>query len=146
MKVRARIASLLLTAVLFVPAVASSADWNEGVNGDISGNRLAPSSLSLAPGENTIAGTTNAGDLDYLRIDVPGGYFLTHLNLVNFVSNDSLAFIAIQNGTTFTQPPTGTDVSQLLGWAHFGPAFPVDYLPILGGSEGAIGFTGPLTA
>jgi hypothetical protein len=143
---RARLVPLTLAAVLLAAPLARASSYDEAVNGDLSGNRLAPSSLALTPGDNTVTGTVIVGDIDYLTITVPVGYALTQINLLNFVSIDDLAFIAIQAGSTFTQPPTGTDVTQLLGWAHFGLPVPAPYFAVLGTAPGAIGFTAPLPA
>ena len=135
-----------LAAGLLLAPAAKANTWDEGTNGDLSGDRLAPSSLALSAGDNLLTGTTVAGDIDYLTVTVPVGYALSQLNLLSFASTDDLAFIGVQAGSTFTQPPTGTDVTQLLGWAHFGPTAPLPYLATLGTSPGAIGFTGPLPA
>src|SRR5262245_4240046 len=136
-----------LAAVLLVAPGARANNWNETTDGDLSSNRLAPSSLDLTPGSNTVTGTTAAGDLDYLTINVPAGYALSGIDLLAFSSTDDLAFIGIQAGSTFTQPPTGTDVTQLLGWTHFGvPTPPASYFGLIGSGPGAIGFTQPLAA
>jgi hypothetical protein len=145
MKVYRQIVLLALASILLVPTLAS-ADWIESINGDLSGDRLAPSSLSLTPGLNLIMGDTVVGDRDYLTFNVPTGYSLIAFNLLNFISNDNVAFIGIQSGTTLTEPAVGTDPANLLGYAHFGAPVPTDYLPILGSAPGAIGFSGPLSA
>ncbi|HKC51656.1 MAG TPA: hypothetical protein VKF60_12740, partial [Myxococcota bacterium] len=55
---RVRIALLLLgTALATAPGLAAAASYGEAVNGDISGNRLAPTSLALDPGSNSISGS-----------------------------------------------------------------------------------------
>lgn len=137
---------LLATALAGAPWLAAAASYNEGVSGDISGDRLAPTSLALDPGSNLISGSVVAGDLDYLTVHVAPGYALSQLVLISFVSQDDIAFIGIQAGTQFTQPNTGTDVSQLLGWAHYGLPVGQNLLEALGAGSGAIGFTGPLPA
>jgi hypothetical protein len=129
--------------------VASADNYNESIDGDLSGNRLAPTSINLDPGSNTVTATSVAGDLEYYTVTVPGGFELSAIPLVSYVSLDALAFVGLQSGTTFTEPPTGTDVSQLLGWTHFGPGngtVGTDVLDNIGAGTGAIGFTGPLGA
>jgi len=139
-----------VSAALLLATAAQANNWIEATDGDLSGNRLAPSSLALSVGDNSLTGTTIAGDLDYLTVTVPVGYTLSQINLVSYVSTDDLGFLGMQAGSTFTQPPTGTDVTQLLGWTHFGGtpplSFPIAYLNTLGTAPGAIGFTGPLPA
>ena len=77
----------------------------------------------------------NPSDIDYLTINVPTGDELSQIILESFTSTDQKGFIGIQSGTTFTQPPTGTDVTQLLGYTHFGPGagnVGADILPSMG--------------
>jgi PEP-CTERM motif len=137
-----------LAGALLLAPLAHASSWDEATNGDLSGDRLAPSALALTAGDNTVTGTTIAGDLDYLTVIVPTGSTLSQINLLSFVSADDLAFIGMQAGSTFTQSPTSPDVTQLLGWAHFGatPTPPAAYFDILGTSPGAIDFSGPLPA
>ena len=137
----------IAVAVAAAP-LARASNWDEATDGDLSDNRLAPSALLLTPGMNTVTGSVigTPSDIDYLTITVPTGYRLSSLDLLSFTSTDDLGFIGIQAGSTFTQPPTGTDVTQLLGWAHFGPNAPAPYLEVLGTAPGAIGFSGPLPA
>jgi len=121
--------------------------WDEDVDGDLSGDGLAPSSAVLVLGSNTVTATSVSGDREYLRVTVPAGQALSQLVLNSFSGQDGTAFIAVQSGATFTESHIGTDVSNLLGYSHFGPAegpVPFDYLPILGVSFGSIGFTAPL--
>jgi len=143
---RVRIALLLLgTALATAPGLAAAASYDEAVNGDISGNRLAPTSLALDPGSNSISGSVIAGDLDYLTVHVSAGYALSQLVLTSFVSTDDIAFMALQRGTQFTET-TSPNVANLLGWSHFMLPVGQDYLALMGAGLGAIGFTGPLPA
>jgi hypothetical protein len=139
-----RIALLALVLVLG-SGRALAATYDESVNGDISGDRTAPSSLTLDGGGvvNLLKGTTIAGDLDYITIHASTG--IANLRLTQFDSADDLAFMAIQAGSTFTEPPTGTDITKLLGWAHISLPVPTEMLPILGTASGAIGIPAPYT-
>jgi hypothetical protein len=141
--------TLLVLIGLSYGSVAIASDYDEGIDGDLSGNRLAPTSVSLDPGTNTITATSVSGDLEYFTVTVPVGFELSALTLASYVSLDALAFIGVQSGTTFTEPATGTDVSQLLGWTHFGSGnstVGTDILDDIGAGFGAIGFTGALGA
>jgi hypothetical protein len=123
--------------------------WDEAVNGDLSGDRQAPTTLMLSPGSNELFATSVAGDLEYVTFTVPPGGTWTELVLRSYSGNDALAFLAIQQGTTFTEPPFTPDVSKLLGWAHFGPRaghLGNDFLAETGNGAGAQGFTPPLPA
>lgn len=121
--------------------------WNESGNGDLSGNRLLPSGVTLALGENEVVGSTIAGDLDYLTINVPADMRLDAMFLDRFVSTDDIAFVAIQAGSTFTESPSNPNVANLLGYTHFS-SFDVgaDILDDLATGAGAIGFSAPLPA
>jgi hypothetical protein len=139
--------TLLALLGLSFASVASADNYNEGIDGDLSNNRLAPTVISLDPGSNTITATSVAGDPEYYTVNVPSGFQLSPVTLVSYVSLDSVAFVGLQSGTTFTEPATGTDVTQLLGWLHFGPGLVgTDILDDIGLGPGAIGFTGPLPA
>ena len=124
--------SAVCGSLAFVPS-ARAATWNEATQGDISGDRQNPSRLALTPGTNTFSGTTAGGDLDYLRLDVPAGGRIQSLTLRNYTSPDSTAFIAIQQGTAFTEPAGNPNPSNLLGYSHFGPGnLNVNLLPNMG--------------
>lgn len=145
---------LCASLLLFAPAgVAVAAEiWNETNSGDLSGDRLNPDAFVLAPGSNNLVGDVIGGagaDLDYVALTVPANHLLAQIVLEVYDSTDSRAFLAVQQGATFTEPPTSTDVTQLLGYSHIGPggAQPgTDILDDLGLGGGAIGFTPPLAA
>jgi len=139
--------TLLTLLGLSYASVANADNWDEGIDGDLSNNRLVPTVISLDPGSNTITATSVAGDPEYYAVNVPPGYELSALTLVSYASLDPISFVAVQNGTTFTEPATGTNVSQLLGWLHFTPSLVgTDILDDIGNGGGAIGFTGPQPA
>jgi hypothetical protein len=142
---------LLACALASVPSVAGAFSYSEVVDGDLSGNFAAPTALVATVGSNTLSGTTVGGDLEYLRITLPDGYALTQLVLTSFTSADDVAFIAVQAGTAFSEPPATIVAGDLLGYAHFGTgslaggATPGnDFLDDMGAAAGAIGFTPPL--
>lgn len=141
---------LALTVALSVSTGAADVVvWNEAINGDISGDRLNPSSVVLSLGVNTLIASSVSGDREYIRMIVPAGFTLESVVHVSWDSEDPIAFMAVQQGATFTEPPTGTNVGNLLGWSHFGPGegtVGLDILPRIGTGAGAIGFTPPLAA
>ena len=129
-------------------ATARAAAWSESTNGDLSGNRSAPSALNLTVGSNTITGTTGSGDLDYLRVNVPAGGRIQSFFLRSYSGNDATSFIGLQQGTTFTSDPNSGNTSNLLGYTHFGTSagnVGRDLLPAMGTAFGAQGFTPPLS-
>lgn len=144
--------ALAAAAAIVAPISATLADvviWNEAVNGDISGDRLNPSVAGLSLGVNTLIASSLTGDREYIRLTIPAGLNLASIINVTWESEDPIAFIGVQQGPTFTEPPTGTNVANLLGWTHFGSGpgtVGQNILPAMSASAGAIGFTPPLAA
>ncbi|MEM7230070.1 MAG: PEP-CTERM sorting domain-containing protein [Planctomycetota bacterium] len=139
---------LPIGATLAVAAQAFAIDYDEGVDGDLSGDPLAPFVLGpLDEGSNIITTSATFGDVDYITVTIPTGFELSSLVLDDYIGLDTVAFIAVQEGTIFTTGPDGPDVFALLGWTLFGPtAEPVgtDLLPIMADPPAGIGFDGTL--
>lgn len=136
--------SVTLGAFLSTPAWAT--DWNESVNGDLSGDRLNPTPITLTQGSNIITATSGGGDLEYYRLFVPGGKRLSAIIAVSNTS-PSLSFIGVQRGTQFTEDPGAPNVANILGYTHFGVGngtIGTDILDNMGTGAGAIGFVPPL--
>ncbi|WP_414575210.1 Ig-like domain-containing protein [Anabaena sp. CCY 9402-a] len=129
------------------PVTPVPGSYNEAINGDISGDRNAPLVLPLIEGKNSLTATSVRNDREYITFEVPEGYQLDSLVLAAYESTDDVAFAAVQRGSVFTEPPTGTNVANLLGYSHFGTGLDqlgTDILDDLGRGEGAIGFSGGL--
>jgi hypothetical protein len=125
----------------------AAALYDESVDGEITDDATNPLSLALGGGSNLISGDVIAGDIDYVTVSVPQGYVLSAIELAEYDSVDDLAFIGIQRGTVFTEPPVDTNVANLLGFALFGiDTEGTDLLPGMGSAEGVQGFTAPLEA
>jgi len=86
---------------------------------EASGDPLQPS--TLAPGLQTylIHGSVVRGDADYVTWDIPKGQKLLSVKLVQYVSEDAIAFYALQRNKVFD---AGTDVSRMLVYGHMGPS------------------------
>ena len=86
---------------------------------EASGDPLQPS--ILAPGLQTylIHGVVVRGDADYVRWDIPKGQQLVSVKLVQYVSEDAIAFYALQPNRVFD---AGVDVSRMLVYGHMGPS------------------------
>jgi hypothetical protein len=142
------LAYTLLISTLLSRGVSAATIWSEGVNGDLSGNRAAPTALAVASGTNTISGSTTGGDLDYFTFTVPAGSTFTNLRLASFGATN-LAFLAIQPGSAITENPGAPVAANLLGYVHLGPALVgTDILDNMAASNGlsppAQGFSLPL--
>ena len=135
-----------LVAAAFAQSAAAVTIWDEGTDGDLSTDPAAPTSVTVAIGTNTVIGSTvgsdQGPDRDVFTFTVPDGAALTQLLLTSFVSDDDLAFLALQDGSVITDPGSADD---LLGWLHPSAAFVgTDILDDIGQGAGAMGFTGPL--
>jgi hypothetical protein len=129
-------------------SAAWATTWDESVNGDLSNNRMAPTTLTLTAGGNTITGNFGAPDLDYVTLVVPAGYTLSAIVTgIHTGPGLSRSFIGVQAGTVMTVPPSAADATGLLGWTHFGGADGVNLLPAMSVPMfGSTGFTPPLPA
>lgn len=126
-------------------ATPASTVWDEAGDGDLSSDGLAPTSLIVATGSNSIFGTVGDSgqgiDRDYFTFTVPVDTALTSIMLLNNTSvSGSVSFMAIQGGPQVTVTPAGAGVENLLAFGHYGSdQIGTDLLPAL-----AIGFTGAL--
>lgn len=131
-------------------AAAARADllWNEPSQGDLSNNRLQPTAFNLNLGSNELIGFLAGGasgpiDLDYFSVTIPAGMQLAHMNLLDYLSVDQVAFIAIQPGPIFPDDPENVSPGDLMGWLHVGSEnVGTDILTSMG--THGIGFTPPL--
>jgi len=130
-------------------------NYDDSVNADLSGNWLAPTTLTLDAGSNHVNGSFGqipvtptlqslpgviGFDLDYLTVIVPTGFQLNALVLDSLNPGGANSFLGVQNGPQMTMPPTSTDPGVLLGWNHiFRNQQGANLLPVLGVS-------GPLAA
>ncbi len=145
---------LLPAALSFAAAAQAATVWDEGTQGDLSGNGLAPTPVALQPGSNLLLGSTGRGsagvDRDYFVFTLADGFQLDAVTLLEgstFLGQQSLSFIGVQAGPQVTVSPTSGSATGLLGWYHYGPNdFGTDILPLIGFGLGATGFLGPLPA
>ena len=115
---------MILFAALAVLAASQGANaamaWDESVNGDFSGNGLAPTLLTLNAGSNQIIGSTGSGDLDYFTFELSAGQTLTSLRVLsNTLVSGQFSFLGVQAGPQVTVSPSGAGSQALLGWTHY---------------------------
>ena len=140
-------------------SAAASVVWNEGTNGDLSGNQALPTGVSLGAGSSSVVGLVGGTDTqDWLTFTVPAGFQLTSIVLGAYASNDAQGFMGIQAGSSFVGSPFAA--GSYAGYGHFGtgavngPLPPAnligaDMLAIMSNptlAPGSQGFTAPLGA
>lgn len=122
-----RCVSVAMAGGLLATALTAQAatGWNEALQGDLSGDGLAPTPITLASGSNLVEGTVgNPGglgiDRDYFRVVVPAGAQLSAVLLRDgsFVSGGS-AFFAVQVGPQVTTTPDGSGIEALAAYDHY---------------------------
>jgi len=86
---------------------------------EASGDPLQPSILASGLQTYLIHGVVVRGDADYVRWDIPRGQKLESVKLLQYVSEDAIAFYALQPNRVFD---AGTDVSRMLVYGHMGPS------------------------
>jgi len=121
--------------------------YDEAAGGDLSDDQAAPNQFTLAKGNNIVGATSVRGDREYFSITIPDGLELNSIVLDHYDSADDQSFIAMQRSPTFTEPPTDTVTSNLLGYLVFGAAgghVGNDILAPMGVADDAIGFNGAL--
>src|SRR4029077_11182983 len=102
--------------------------WDESVNGDLSNDQFAPTSLVFGTGLNRVVGPTgNPGDgtgvdRDHFSFTVPTGVVWNSLTLLgNTAVSGGVSFIGIQPGSQVTVDPTSGDGQQaMIGFGHYG--------------------------
>lgn len=144
----------LLTASLMSGAQAATA-WDESVSGDLANLGSTPNALSFSLGSNVVRGTTGrspAGivDRDYFTFTLAPGWQLDTLTVLpgsTFLGGAAASFIAMQTGPVMTVDPESGSADGLLGWWLYNENdINNDILQLMGGSPGAVGYSGPLPA
>ena len=153
---------LVLTGFLTSAHAQSVTQWDESINGDLSGNQAAPNNFTLVAGTNAIIGslrnTSTLDSQDWIMLAVPNGLQLSAVVLKAYSSTDQQGFTGVQAGTNFVG--STLSAASYLGYAHFGTgaqngALPptnlvgVDILPIMGNTNlaaGSQGFIPPLAS
>jgi hypothetical protein len=116
--------------------------WDEAVDGDLSNDKLAPTALALAPGENLITGAVGPGaEDDVFVFSVPVGSIVDSITLLDYSSASNSSFLGIDVGTTYTSVSN----NDTYGFTTFGSSqIGLNILPLIGASNDH--FLPPLTA
>lgn len=117
--------SLVFICAVIVVAFSATVDsvraasYSEFVNGDLTLNTTAPTTLNLDPGSNLLTAQSSFTDGDLLRLVVPANATLNSIT-VEFHEGDIKVLAAMQVGSTWTAGTgAGVDFEQLLGYVEF---------------------------
>jgi hypothetical protein len=138
-------ATVVLTLASLALPLGAAVVYSEGVTGDLSSNRNAPTPIIVVPGDNDILYSSGIGDTEYFTITIPPLHQLTGVVVKSYSGGDPTSFIALQRGSTFTVDSASAQPEDLDGYAHFGPGSG-NVLDDMGAGFGARGggFTPPL--
>ena len=129
-------------------AGSSMADvvWDEAIDGSLSTDRFNTTDFGdLSVGSNDVIGTTVSGISKFFTFTIAEGTELSALIVEGWESVDDLGFLGVVQGDFFDVDPANPDVTQLLGYAHYGTLdVGQDILPTMGQGPGSQGFTAPL--
>ena len=143
--------ALLASTVALAPTSAGAQTdsvviYDEAIENDLSDDPNLPVSVEAFLGGSIINGTVIEGDIDYVQVTIGRNTELSAINLLGFESDfRNEAFIAVQEGFSFTEPADTANPANLLGFTLFGdPHIGTNILPAIGAAGGAQGFTGAL--
>lgn len=137
--------ALLVAGISLACLGQSQVIWDEGIHGDISNDRFAPTSVDLNWGDNFVIASMGGSDKEYFHVRLAPGMALLAIFVENYVSNDDFAFIGLQEGTTFTEDPLTANPENMLGWTLWGTGDEgQDLLSRMASQSGTIGFDIPL--
>lgn len=103
---------------------------DEGVNGDLSNNQLAPNPFVLSAGNNNVIGSVIGGTdtRDWVSVTIPALHQMSVLRHIAYSSTDPQGFVGFDDGATF---PGGVNTPMSYqGYAHFGTAATNGTLPV----------------
>lgn len=132
------------------PVARAGVVYNEPVDGEISGDRLAPTSITLGGvGDNFVVFAVSLGDLDFFTVTIPSGLAVSELVLTDYESDDPVAFLAFMPGAEFNDDTDFPNPALYSGLAHFGAnELGLDLFPSMQAGLGfpVLGFPVPLPA
>ncbi len=140
-----RIISAILALSFCTGSARAVTLWDEAFDGDLSGNNLAPTVLTLGLGVNTIRGTMGRDlpqdpvDRDIFTFTIAPGRTLSSINVIVFTPTNQ-SFYAIAPGTTININDPATHLANTLV-QHTGNILPQ---LALGSYSGGTGLTDPL--
>ena len=112
----------LAAMLAIVPVIAIAANYDEAVQGDLSGTPASPTAWSIGPGANVLKGSAGtSADYDLVTFTIPVGHQLETLTLDQHVIQGYQSFLGLQAGSAWTAGlDWGVDGTALLGYDLFG--------------------------
>ena len=93
----------LAAFVVIASADVFAISYDETTNGQLSAANNAPTSWgTLTAGNNTLRGSVNSSDRDYVTLKVPAGHTLDRLVVDTYSGGDPTSFIGVQAGAVMT--------------------------------------------
>ncbi|MBL9161593.1 MAG: hypothetical protein JNL18_02505 [Planctomycetaceae bacterium] len=140
---------LLMFLAALSAASAAASEYNEFLNGDLSGAVASPTAFQLQAGPNVLVASSSISDIDLVTVTVPDNHSLSTIS-IEFHEGPIRIFTAVEQGPSWTAG-VGFDVdpSALLGWVDF-PFNPehshtgLDILAEMALAPGSLGFAPPL--
>ena len=138
--------SLVMCPLALPGLLVAAVVWDEAIDGSLSTDRQTPTDFgSLSVGSNDAIGTTGSGISKFFTFNIGANEELSALIVEDWDSADDLGFLGIVTGDTFTVDPANPNVTDLLGYVHYGELdVNQDILPSMGQGPGSQGFTPPL--
>lgn len=137
--------------VIKIEQLPISTPFKEEIFGDLSDSIKIPTIIQLSGISDSITSCQQGEprDVDYFTFNIPHGYVLSELQLINFttINSNNNGFIGIQRGTSFSIAASEANASDLLGGLTYGTAnIGTNILPQMGQLEESQRFTAPLKA
>ena len=125
-------------------AALAGFDHDEAIDGELSGDGMAPTVLTPTPGENYLTGHVGGEDpaahSDFIQLTVPEGQVLESITVLGYSSDANMSFIGIEDEPVYA---TEQGNPNYFGYVFFGQgAIGDDALPPMGVSNG--NFSPPL--
>jgi len=95
---------LLFLFIFAIPSWVFATDFDSMIDGDMSKDGLAPTSITLTEGDNSIISFVNRyTDVRYFSVIVPEGYEVQNLFLTKHENGDNVSWFAVMEGDQFTE-------------------------------------------
>ncbi len=111
----------LAAALAIAPAAVHADNYDEALDGDLSGTPASPTAWTIGVGANVLKGTAGtSADYDLVTFTIPAGHQLDTLYLDQHVIQGYQSFLGLQAGSTWTAGlDWGVDGTALLGYDLF---------------------------